>query len=656
MPTYEVTLNGRTFEVDAPTPRAARINAQRVIVREAGEKERAQKEGVVRSWVSAGPTRVKTGLRRMFGSESSLDERAGGLADVAKGAGITALPMIGGPLIQAAIKAPAAAIGMVAGGMAGAPVARQLAESAGAGQGVTELTEVVGGGVGSAGGGAVMRPIGRATSRAAQGAGEQLYRWAGFKETPIDVNAQMRAAAAGAPAPVSTAIGAMQRGMTGDAVDIGARAMRRLDVVHPRLLASAGRRQVPRLQNRDAIADTLDMVAADLRSSPYAGRDVAPEAARLAQALRSSDAPMAIDVLKAKILLDKARISSSYKLDPNLSARQGDLVRASDDLRGAFHRADPNLSALLADERASMRIMESMIAKAVKDGNRELVQFLDPLTATAGAVVAGPAGLAAPLLRRGVQSTRLLTGAGQSLFKMGGGQTVGIPEAAAMPRAAGQLTSGARQMPPSPDPSFARGVPAQVSISGRPRQLTAGRPVRVTPQPGQGASSVSSVPAAPLEYRIDPTTRARQGVTVQQYSGDPAASPVALVPPPVKSVLERMKSDLETFMPQRGRLVRESLDTSDTHYAQGGAGSPVGDDIRVISEQNVSNRDILAAVDDLLAGKAPSNRLHTAALDAARGYLERRPGYRGPAMGMSDLDDPDFAAWSKALDDIIGGD
>jgi len=62
------------------------------------------------------------------------------------------------------------------------------------------------------------------------------------------------------------------------------------------------------------------------------------------------------------------------------------------------------------------------------------------------------------------------------------------------------------------------------------------------------------------------------------------------------------------------------------------AGSPIGDDIRVISEQNVGNNAIKRAIRDLLSGKLPTNRLHTAALDAAVGYIEKRPGYMGPTV------------------------
>ena len=97
----------------------------------------------------------------------------------------------------------------------------------------------------------------------------------------------------------------------------------------------------------------------------------------------------------------------------------------------------------------------------------------------------------------------------------------------------------------------------------------------------------------------------------------------------------------------------------------------MGDDVRVISEQNVWECRDCRAIEDLLAGKTPSNRLHTAALDAAQGYLEGRAGYRGPELpldetgglaGMAARESSrgggerprvdDFEAFSRIFDDV----
>jgi hypothetical protein len=188
------------------------------------------------------------------------------------------------------------------------------------------------------------------------------------------------------------------------------------------------------------------------------------------------------------------------------------------------------------------------------------------------------------------------------------------------------------------------------------------------------ASGGRSVPAAVVEREIDATVPAREGVRVRQFSGDPEATDAPFVTPEQRQQLERMRADLDTFRPERAALVsRPDLAANDpfvnrpnigggAHYTPAVPGSPVGDDIRVISEQKVGNQAIAAAIDDLLAGKPPTNRLHTAAIDAAQGYIERRPGYRGPRLPMewatpaSRGGEPvainDFEAFSRMFDDI----
>lgn len=222
----------------------------------------------------------------------------------------------------------------------------------------------------------------------------------------------------------------------------------------------------------------------------------------------------------------------------------------------------------------------------------------------------------------------------------------------------GLLEPGARRMGPAPDASFVRGVPA-VAQPANPRRLLpeAQAPRVVRPMPGEvqpDPSGGGSVPSAPIDYAVDPTRQVKAGgFKVKQYSSDPQAAKAAVANPEVRSMLNHMLQDLKTFTPQRGRLINDPNDPGFSIYARGVAGSPVGDDIRVISEQNVGNAQIVRAIKDLLAGKTPTNRLHTAALDAAEGYLERREGYRGPVMPSWAVEEDDgFAAFSRAVDEL----
>jgi hypothetical protein len=166
--------------------------------------------------------------------------------------------------------------------------------------------------------------------------------------------------------------------------------------------------------------------------------------------------------------------------------------------------------------------------------------------------------------------------------------------------------------------------------------------------PSADASAVRSVPAAVVDRTIDTTQPTAHAVRVSQYSGDVGASDAPLISDAELNTLRVMREDLQTFAPERGRLVRDPTDEGSSIYARGGPGSPVGDDVRIISGQHVGNDRIAAAIDDLMAGKPITNKLQVAALDAARGYLEHRPGYRGPMLPL------DEAGGSTARPDTSG--
>jgi hypothetical protein len=275
-------------------------------------------------------------------------------------------------------------------------------------------------------------------------------------------------------------------------------------------------------------------------------------------------------------------------------------------------------------------------------------------------IAAGYAGRDAARFMKAQQTTDALIRRAMSAVK-DMPTPINIPPA---PRIAGLLGSGPIITPPPVEASGGRGVSAwrDVQYSGTPKQLPPGRQVihlggEVQPE----APAVNSVRAAPIDYHIDPTVTVKAGgFTVKQFSGDPAAAKAAVATPEVRAMLERMRDDLGVFKPQRGRHTGVlNAGEEEGFYSYGTPGSPVGDDVRVISEQNVGNDQIAKAINDLLAGKTPTNRLHTGALDAAMGYLEKRPGYRGPSVpaGLNDIkpvEDDGFEAFSNAVDELAG--
>lgn len=224
-------------------------------------------------------------------------------------------------------------------------------------------------------------------------------------------------------------------------------------------------------------------------------------------------------------------------------------------------------------------------------------------------------------------------------------------------------------VPDTSDPSFVRAVPAEYARREVRGELPPGPRFRVTPD-GRAISveqadilaaldDVQGRPpsqsyargqrAAVLEREIDPTQPTAQAVRVRQYAGDVDAPDAPLVGVEERRMLELMRADLQEFSAQRGRLVRDPRDENAGVFARGGPGSPVGDDVRTIAGNRPDNASIVRAIDDLLDGKPVTNKTQIAALDAARGYIEGRAGYRGPQLPMEAGDEGGLDALAQRL-------
>lgn len=317
-----------------------------------------------------------------------------------------------------------------------------------------------------------------------------------------------------------------------------------------------------------------------------------------------------------------------------------------------------NVAKRQQPESLSEQLSTARAAMSIARGVYRAVRGLDPVGGMAD-IVGGVAMRDTAKFMREQQTTDALIRRAMAGFK---GQPTPVPLPAQRP-IRGQLGPGARPMPPVQDPSGGRGVSAwgDVQYSGRPRQLPeAPEPRRVFEMPGEIQPDQPSgrlIPAAPIDYAIDPTVTVKAGgVRVKQFAGDPEAVAAAVATPEVRQMLKTMLEDLDTFQPTKGRLIRTAKgDPTSEVYSYGAPGSGVADDIRVISEQNVGHGEIGRAIQDLLAGRAPTNRLHTAALDAAMGYLEKRPGYHAPSIPSEFVpEDTGFEAFSEAVESVRG--
>jgi hypothetical protein len=292
-----------------------------------------------------------------------------------------------------------------------------------------------------------------------------------------------------------------------------------------------------------------------------------------------------------------------------------------------------------------------------------------PAPAVAGYLPAGPRYVSTPDGQVVPVGTDIPPQADRSFVR-------GVPAEYARREIAGALPPGrqafvteppAGSVPTEPQSSV-RSVPAasyfdehgQPVFLGDVDAVSTGRPVRGLLGPGARFTAPESGPAIPagevdapraavpstdvespqvparraavMSRELDPMTDPAQALKVRQYSSDPDAIDVPIVGDAERAMLQRMRADLDAFPSEPGRLIRDPHDPGFDRYSHGGPGTEVGDDIRTISGTRASNAAIARAIDDLLAGKPLTNKLHVAALDAAQGVIEKRPGYRGPRL------------------------
>jgi hypothetical protein len=194
-----------------------------------------------------------------------------------------------------------------------------------------------------------------------------------------------------------------------------------------------------------------------------------------------------------------------------------------------------------------------------------------------------------------------------------------------------EILSGPKPMPP--EDILALLAEDRAASAAAPAPTTAGEVVAPA-KPSRGkkkASAPVSDEGVIVGHEIDPHTSVKGGGYRAIRSTEPGATPAPLLTDARRAMLERMVADFENFPPTPGTLVEGSeqwrYGYDREKYVRGAAGTHVSDDIRVFSGRHGSNGEMRQAIEQLLSGATPSNKLHTAALAAADGYLagELRP-------------------------------
>lgn len=245
---------------------------------------------------------------------------------------------------------------------------------------------------------------------------------------------------------------ALDRGARGSLHGMAVQSVKSLDGLESQLQTAIQGRQVPLdPRMRGAVVNLLRGIEKKFGGSVFAER--ADEAARLAQELSGGGSALvagaqrsapAETVLQAKRFLDNMRNTSSFRLDPQLSAQQEHLKGAADLLRRSLHQFD-DISGLLNEERIAIEMRDDLVKAIVRSNNKQLINTLDFLMVTGSSMAGVPfggLGLLAGLRASTVPSVQ--TNVGVGLDRAYRAIPGGIPESAG--RAASGLAGGAGRL------------------------------------------------------------------------------------------------------------------------------------------------------------------------------------------------------------------
>lgn len=122
--------------------------------------------------------------------------------------------------------------------------------------------------------------------------------------------------------------------------------------------------------------------------------------------------------LDLRRFLDNARNTSSFRMNANLSPKQGGYKVAADFLRNKLAKEVPNMAPLMQDYAFYIDATDSLVNYAMRSGNRSLIGGLDALLSVGGLATGQPAlGVGAAALRRAALTPTALTYGAQGLQK-----------------------------------------------------------------------------------------------------------------------------------------------------------------------------------------------------------------------------------------------
>src|SRR3990167_398200 len=248
---------------------------------------------------------------------------------------------------------------------------------------------------------------------------ERLYKQV-FRIAEDDLKLAIQTQARGQNLNPTLAKEVLDRGLFGTSQGMATYSVRKLDKLESQLQNLVKGDELVTVGNKNVYVNLLNDLATKFKGGFFTGR--AREARNLIKQL--GEAPSrkmkAITSLRIKRFFDKMRNTSSFRLDPNLSARQEEYKLAADLMRKNLKRDVKGTAEILNEERVFIQAFESIIEDAVRRQNRRLLNLTDILLGGGGLAAGGPFGAAIGIgAIRGFQQPLTLTGLGLGLFKGG---------------------------------------------------------------------------------------------------------------------------------------------------------------------------------------------------------------------------------------------
>ena len=271
-----------------------------------------------------------------------------------------------------------------------------------------------------------MRGVGKAVGQVLPA---RLYTQV-FKVAHDDWLQAIRTQARGQASNPTLAREVLDRGLRGNTTNMAVYVVRKLDSLEgqvqslvrhgmgPSGAASSTALPTIGLNKKPDVINLLKTIERTFQRSFFSER--AAEAGRLWRAFNGvrGGQVRAVDALDAKRFFDKMRNTSSFRLDPTLSATQEGLKGAADLIRGTL-RQDTRFAKLMDEERIMIEALDELVNHAVRTENKRLLGLTDYILGGGGMAAGwGVSGIGAAAAVRGFQQPFTLTNLGFSIDRL----------------------------------------------------------------------------------------------------------------------------------------------------------------------------------------------------------------------------------------------